>query len=167
MFHKGAEMKKLIIVLFALATILPMLATAKDVDLAVRPNFGYRSVDGGADQIVIGGSLDVIFTRLTNGYMATTPGFELSFMDDITIFNVNIPITGRYPLGMVIPHMHMGMAIAHYSSSTAWLLDDTDVEFLLGVGVDIRVAPNLYVGPQFETMSFDTFDIEIVANIPI
>ena len=160
-------MKKLIIVLLALTIILPIVATAKDVDLAIRPNFGYRSVDGGADQLVVGGSLDVIFTRLTNGYMATTPGFEISFMDDLTIFSINIPITGRYPLGMVIPHMHMGMAIAHYSSSTFWLRDETDVEFLFGTGVDIRVAPNLYVGPQFETMSFDTFDIEIVANIPI
>ena len=156
-------MKKLTIVLITLAAISSTIAVAKPINLVVKPNFGYRHVSfegfASADQIVFGGSAEIIFSRLTNSYMSVKPGFEVSVLGDFTAFNINSPIVGRYPASGFTPYAHLGLAIAYGKAGDA---SDTQVKFLLGGGVDLKVGPNLTVGPQIETFSFDAVDIEAV-----
>ena len=143
MFQKGATMKNFTIVIIAMLLVFASFAAAKGIDTAVRPNFGYRHIDGGADQLVLGGSFDVIFNQMFNGYMGVRPGFEVGFLDNVTTFNVNIPIVGRYPTGSITPYAHLGLAIAYIKSGD---YSETDVEFLLGGGADFRIGPNMTVG---------------------
>jgi len=156
-------MKKIILGLTLAAMVLPIATTAKDIDLTIRPNFGYRHLEGGGNQLVLGGSVEVILSRLTNGYMSVKPGFEVSILDGVTIFNINIPIAGRYPLGDFTPFAHLGIAIGHGKFNN---VSDTDVAFMIGGGCDFKVAPGFTVGPQIELYVFDAtaFDFEAVAS---
>ena len=154
-------MKKGILITLIFILMLTTIVNAKSVSYALRPNFGYRGLDGDVDQLVAGSSLDVIFTQVADGYLAFTPGVELSFGDDFTVFNVNLPIAFRYPMAGITPRAHMGLAVAYLKHNEH---SDTDPEFLLGIGADFRISRKLYIGPQIETMSFDTVDAEVVAT---
>jgi hypothetical protein len=148
-----------VLVLIMILSLLSSAAYA--IQTSVGPTFGMRFGEGDYFGPVFGFKGDLIFPQPPfNGMFAISPALEFS-VDDIKIFNINFAGKFRYPTGNFVPYAHMGFAIAH---SWDGGFSDNSGEFLLGGGVELIFKPKMSFGFQFETLTFETVDLEGMVN---
>jgi hypothetical protein len=148
-----------VLVLIMILSFLSSAAYA--IQTSVGPTFGMRFGEGDYFGPVFGFKGDLIFPQPPfNGMFAISPALEFS-IDNVKVFNINFAGKFRYPMGNLVPYAHMGFAIAH---SWDGGFSDNSGEFLLGGGTELVFKPKMTFGFQFETLTFDSIDLEGMVN---